>query len=329
MNPLIRRTRHNDPEISMSSPDQHNPFLRKLAVVTALTSLLPIGLGSLVTTLGAGMAFPDWPTSDGQGMLTYPWHLSVGDKFVEHGHRLAGMLIGLCSLVLFLTAWLTSTGKAVRIACTLILAAVVIQGLIGAARVLLDERVMAYVHSVFGCLVFVGLWIVVLMTGKPAAVAQGAQTADRDGSYDRGLGRALVVVFPVIAIAQYSIGGVVRHFGTWIVLHFAGAAAVCLTVFAVVATCRDKASEAVRFSTLVAVTAVVTQIAIGLLTWATKFGIPETGLVAVQNSIPQIVVRSLHTVAGMVVVASAVAWSLRVRGGVGTRTLPSGQVAVQ
>jgi len=312
----------------MSSPDQHNSLLRKLAVVTALTSLLPIGFGSLVTTLGAGMAFPDWPTSDGQGMLTYPWHLSVGDKFVEHGHRLAGMLIGLCALLLFLTAWFTSTAKTIRIACTLILAAVVTQGLIGAARVLMDERVMAYVHSVFGCLVFVGLWMVVLMTGKPAAAGQQGQPEERDDTDGRRLSRILAVAFPVIAIAQYSIGGVVRHFGTWIVLHFTGAAIVCVTVFAVVASCRERASKAVRFSTLVAVTAVVTQVAIGLMTWATKFGIPETGLVAVQNSVPQIVVRSLHTVAGMVVVASAVAWSLRVRGGLGASTLPAPQIAV-
>jgi len=309
----------------MSSPDQHNSLLRKLAVVTALTSLLPIGFGSLVTTLGAGMAFPDWPTSDGQGMLSYPWHLSMGDKFVEHGHRLAGMVIGLCSLILFLTAWFTAASRAVRIGCTLVLAAVVAQGLIGAARVLMDERVMAYAHSVFGCLVFAGLWVVVLMTGKPVAAAQAGQTPERDSLS----GRILVVLFPVIAIAQYSIGGVVRHFGTWIVLHFAGAAVVCLTVCAVVVSSRRKASKAVRYNTLIAVTAVVTQIAIGLMTWATKFGIPETGLVAVQDSIPQIVVRSLHTVAGMVVVASAVAWSIRVQSGISSRACPSGQVAVQ
>ncbi len=60
--------------------------------------LLPISVGAVVTTVDAGMAFADWPTSDGHGMLAYPWLKSTGDKFLEHGHRLAGMLIGVMSL---------------------------------------------------------------------------------------------------------------------------------------------------------------------------------------------------------------------------------------
>ena len=85
----------------MTAP-RYQPLVHRMAVGTAATALLPIVMGAVVTTLGAGMAFLDWPSSDGQNMLLYPWlkDLAAGhtDKFVEHGHRLAGMLVGFWSI---------------------------------------------------------------------------------------------------------------------------------------------------------------------------------------------------------------------------------------
>ncbi len=78
---------------------RYRPLLFGLAVATAATALLPIVVGALVTSHKAGMAFADWPTSDGQGMFAYPWLKSAGDKFIEHGHRLAGILIDRLSIV--------------------------------------------------------------------------------------------------------------------------------------------------------------------------------------------------------------------------------------
>ena len=150
----------------MAARTKQDQRVHVLAVVTALVSLAPIGLGSLVTTLGAGMAFPDWPTSDGQGMLAYPWLQSSGDKFVEHGHRLAGMLVGFCTVGLCMVAWLGKSSSGVRYAVVLVLAGVIVQGLLGGLRVRLDRQVVAFGHSVFGCLVFVSLWMVSSATSR-------------------------------------------------------------------------------------------------------------------------------------------------------------------
>ena len=92
----------------------YHPALFWLAATTAATALLPIVVGALVTTKGAGMAFRDWPTSDGQGMLSYPWLSSAGDKFIEHGHRLAGITIGCVSIAFALCAWLLESRRWVR-----------------------------------------------------------------------------------------------------------------------------------------------------------------------------------------------------------------------
>ena len=91
-----------------SSTEQVDPIVHRLAVATCCVALLPIAIGTLVTTLRAGMAFADWPTSDGHSMLLYPWLNDVRniDRFTEHGHRLAGMVIGITSIALVAVAYL-------------------------------------------------------------------------------------------------------------------------------------------------------------------------------------------------------------------------------
>ena len=127
--------------MSVSHETVH-PLIRKLATTTCVVALLPIGMGALVTTLKAGMAFADWPSSDGHNMLLYPWFRDFSsnpEKFTEHGHRLAGMLIGFISVVLAAASWRLGKGW-VRTYAFSILVAVILQGLLGGARVLFDRR---------------------------------------------------------------------------------------------------------------------------------------------------------------------------------------------
>jgi cytochrome c oxidase assembly protein subunit 15 len=81
-----------------------NPWLHRFAVLTALATLLLIGIGGLVTSHGAGMAVPDWPNSYGYNMFTFPVSMWVGGILYEHSHRLAGSVVGFMTLVLAL--WL-------------------------------------------------------------------------------------------------------------------------------------------------------------------------------------------------------------------------------
>ena len=96
----------------------YNPWLHRFAVLTACLALLPIGVGALVTTLDAGMAFAVWPASDGPNMVTYPWLKSAGDQVVEHGHRLSGVLIGITCIVLTAFVWCFESVREVRLAGT-------------------------------------------------------------------------------------------------------------------------------------------------------------------------------------------------------------------
>ena len=289
----------------MSGRSKQDRLVHVLAVVTAVVSLAPIGLGSLVTTLGAGMAFPDWPTSDGQGMLAYPWLQSSGDKFVEHGHRLAGMLVGFCAIGLCAVAWFGKSSRGIRYAVVLVLAGVIVQGLLGGLRVRLDRQVVAFGHSVFGCLVFVSLWMV------SSATSRNWTQVDQN-SIDSRFVWCLAWAYPVVVLTQYVFGGVIRHLGSMLHAHLVGAALVFLFgCCVVISSFRMKFRKARSRAVLVGL-AVFGQVLLGLGVWVTKFGFAPSGLVAVQHSMPQVVARTLHTVVGMVVVATAVSWAVSV-----------------
>ncbi len=82
----------------------NNPWLTRLAVATALATFGLICVGGLVTSHGAGMAVPDWPTTYGEHMFLFPTSKWVGGVFYEHSHRLFASLVGL--LTAGLTGWI-------------------------------------------------------------------------------------------------------------------------------------------------------------------------------------------------------------------------------
>ncbi len=55
-----------------------SPWPHRLAVVTSLCTLVLIFVGSVVTNTGSGLAVPDWPTTFGYNMFTYPPSMMVG-----------------------------------------------------------------------------------------------------------------------------------------------------------------------------------------------------------------------------------------------------------
>jgi cytochrome c oxidase assembly protein subunit 15 len=87
----------------------NNVRLHRFSVFTAVATLLLIGVGGLVTSKGAGMAVPDWPTSYGYNMFALPIHLWTGGALYEHTHRLWASVVGL--LVVALMRWLGGHGS--------------------------------------------------------------------------------------------------------------------------------------------------------------------------------------------------------------------------
>ena len=76
-------------------------------------------LGGLVTSFGAGMAVPDWPTSFGAWNPTGWWtQLPVR---LEHGHRMTAELVGVLGAVLCCWVWRRWTALFVAVALSAVL----------------------------------------------------------------------------------------------------------------------------------------------------------------------------------------------------------------
>ena len=83
------------------------------------------------------MAFPDWPLSNGS-LNPEGWLTNIA-MFAEHSHRLFGSVMGMISSGLALWLWKTEARRWVRTLGFAALAIVIIQGILGGKRVLLDS----------------------------------------------------------------------------------------------------------------------------------------------------------------------------------------------
>lgn len=287
-------------------------WLSRYADLTAVIALLPIGMGALVTTLDAGMAFLDWPTSDGQNMFLYPWlqdfHANR-EKFVEHGHRLAGSLIGMFSIgLVVLTMRRESRGWVRRLAIG-ILSAVVLQGLLGGFRVIADARVAALVHGLFASLIFSTITLFALATG--AKWGSGGRATQSTASTPSGL-KILAIANLVAVFSQSLLGGFVRHLGFALHEHLGGAILATVLSIALIVSSWRSGLAWLRSAAVGLLIVLLVQLVLGAGAWVTRFGFPTTGYVAVQQAPEQILFRTAHAVAAMFVLMMSVQLAARV-----------------
>lgn len=280
---------------------QINRTVRRFAVLTCLVALLPISIGALVTTLKAGMAFADWPTSDGQNMLLYPWlqDLRHTDKFVEHGHRLAGVLIGLVSIGLVFVTFTMEQRRWVRLYSIAILIAVIAQGLLGGMRVRMDEQVLAMTHSITGGLFFTLCFLFAFLTNR--VENESAVKDSQVSPLTFGLG----TLFPLAVLGQYILGGFFRHLGRMLHEHLAGAVIVSVLALVIITVMFRSGLPSLRRRGGWLTVALLLQVSLGLGAWVTRLGLPSFGWVAVVNSPAQNVICSSHTVGGMFLLATS------------------------
>lgn len=123
--------------------------LAAYAWLTAVATLGLIGLGGLVTSHGAGMAVPDWPTTYGYNMFLFPISQWVGGIFYEHTHRLYASGIGLLTVVLAVWIQLRSAtvGRSLARLGWVAVVLVVVQGLLGGLRVSLMKDQIGVIHA--------------------------------------------------------------------------------------------------------------------------------------------------------------------------------------
>lgn len=139
--------------------DRPRPWLHGLAVALCVVTFALIVWGGHVNTTRSGMAFPDWPTSNAEAMITYApskW-LMENDKFWEHGHRLLATVVGLMTVVLGIGLYRAAPRERRPGA--------VLLGLMGAILVTMASAIVGFNHMPAGVMEGVMMLLALLMVG--------------------------------------------------------------------------------------------------------------------------------------------------------------------
>lgn len=181
--------------------------LSRFAKLVVLSTLLLIFLGGMVTSLGAGLSVPDWPTTFGYNLFAFPVSRWVGPVFWEHVHRLVAAAVGLLTIVLAVWTWRADGRAWVRKVAVGAVALVIVQGIMGGLRVTQLSTALAIVH---GCAAQAFLCAVTLlaMALSPEWEKPGGTAMARARNW-KGWAWALTTAVYV----QLILGAVMRHLG--------------------------------------------------------------------------------------------------------------------
>src|SRR5438552_3502516 len=136
--------------------------LHRFALFTAVCTAFLIFVGGLVTSTESGLSVPDWPTTYGWNMFTFPLSKWVGGIFYEHSHRMVASFVGLLTVILTVWTWLRVQAAWLRGLSAAALSAVILQGVLGGITVLF--LLPAPVSTLHACLAQAFFCLIIAMT---------------------------------------------------------------------------------------------------------------------------------------------------------------------
>lgn len=184
-----------------------NKSLHRFAIVTACSTFVLIFIGGLVTSTGSGLSVPDWPTTYGENMFTYPIDKWVGGIKYEHGHRLFASLVGFLTVILAVWLAVKEERKWVRLMGFVALAAVIVQGILGGLTVLfLLPTAVSIAHGMLAQTFFCIVSTIALVTSR--------WWRESTDGIDDTIGRPLQILSLTATISvflQLAFGALLRH----------------------------------------------------------------------------------------------------------------------
>jgi cytochrome c oxidase assembly protein subunit 15 len=294
-------------------------MLHRFAKFVAACTVLLILAGSLVTSNDAGLSVPDWPTSYGWSMFTFPPSMWVANILYEHGHRLIASSVGFLTIILAVWLWVVEPRRWMRLLGVAALGAVIAQGVLGGLTVLFFlppaiSTAHAALAEIFFCIT-----IAIALFTSPEWI-RGYDSTGR-GVNDETL-RAVTTTTTVLIYTQLLIGATMRHTGAglaipdfplmfghlipdhWdpkIAVHFAHRVGAAIVTLGIVATAahiwyhHPRRRELTRPAALL-VALVAMQITLGALTVLSRRAVW---------------INSLHVVNGALVLTTSLVLTLR------------------
>lgn len=312
-------------------PAAYHAWPHRIAVLLCCATFPLIWAGGLVTTYDAGMAVPDWPSTFGYNLWLYPWStwfFGPWDLFIEHGHRLLGTLVGLLAIALVIAVYRREQCRWLRPLAWIGLAGVLVQGGLGGARVLLDDRQLAMIHGCVGPCFFAYCAALAVLTSRSWSESPGL-LAEKQVERNRGLYR-LAVVTTGIGLLQLLLGAQIRHislmsspgqFRVFVFFHLLVASALLVHAALLAVRALRGGPRAARTALPAVSLAVLVglQFVLGPATWVVTYGWPQwlaempfaAGHTIQAKSLTQAMIVTAHVAVGSLVLASSVVVALR------------------
>lgn len=182
-------------------------WLHRYTKLLAAATLLLLAAGGMVTSTNSGLSVPDWPTTYGYNMFTFPLDKMVGGIKWEHGHRLIASGVGMLTIGLVVFLYRVEPRRWVRRLGLIALGAVVLQGLLGGLTViyLLPDPISishAGLAQIFFCLT-----ITIAVVTSPQWRESAATPVDDSGLFRRS------AVLTALVYVQILMGATMRHTG--------------------------------------------------------------------------------------------------------------------
>jgi len=182
--------------------------LRRYTKFLCAITLFLIFLGALVKSTDSGLSVPDWPTTYGKFMFSYPLNKMAGGIKYEHTHRMLASIVGLLTLIL--TVWLLRVKSMpvwVRRLGIIAFVAVVLQGVLGGLTVKFFLPVwLSTFHGVLAQTFF----LIVILIAYTLSVERNRRWKVEEESYDPLFMRLTIILLAMIYI-QLIIGNLMRH----------------------------------------------------------------------------------------------------------------------
>jgi len=177
---------------------------RRFAKLVAACTVLLIAAGGMVTSTGSGLSVPDWPTTYGWNMFTFPLSHWVGGIRYEHSHRLIASTVGLLTIILAVWTWRVEPRAWVRRLGFAALGTVILQGILGGITVLLFlPPAVSIGHAGLAQIFF-------CLTITMALVTSGGWKSISDPVDDSML-RRVAALTTVLVYTQILAGATMRH----------------------------------------------------------------------------------------------------------------------
>jgi cytochrome c oxidase assembly protein subunit 15 len=176
---------------------------RYVKLVTVFTVLL-IAAGGMVTSTDSGLSVPDWPTTYGWNMFTFPFSKWVGGIRYEHSHRLIASTVGFLTIIMAGWTWRVDRRRWVQRLGFAALGAVILQGLLGGLTVLFFLPPAISIGHAGLAQIFFCLTLTLALVTSP-----GWKNAT--APVDDAMLRRAALVTTVLVYTQILVGATMRH----------------------------------------------------------------------------------------------------------------------